>query len=442
LIGYDIFEQARLFDDETKSRINPFDWNSKPTGFGEIMENGGFDCVIGNPPYGYMISPEQQEYFSLVYKHQDYQKDFYLLFLEKYHDLLNSNGLLGVIVSNTWLQSINLRRIRQYLTDNYRWLRILYLPEKVFSAVVDTHVLIFQKSKNGLSNREVVSIDIRQNDQILPFHNLSGKFIPHSGEPINIIAPQEKQVLFRKIMGISSSLSEVCDVFNGVKPFEKGKGKPPQTDKVMKEKPYVKEGHAPDKTWLPLLRGELIHRYVNNWNHDYWIKYGPWLAAPRDPKIFEAPLKIVVRQTGDSIIATLIKAGFIARNNLHILLPKDGRHSLHYILALMNSRLMDFAYTFINPEKGEALAEIKKRHVEQLPIRTIDFNNPSGKAIHDKLVSLVDRMLELHKKKNPMPPSAEREKIEREIAITDEKIDEIVYGLYGVTDEERGMIEG
>ncbi len=71
-----------------------------------------------------------------------------------------------------------------------------------------------------------------------------------------------------------------------------------------------------------------------------------------------------------------------------------------------------------------------------------DLNNPSEKAIHDKLVSLVDRMLDLHKKKNSMPPSAEREKIEREIAVTDEKIDDIVYGLYGITGEERGIVEG
>jgi hypothetical protein len=76
-----------------------------------------------------------------------------------------------------------------------------------------------------------------------------------------------------------------------------------------------------------------------------------------------------------------------------------------------------------------------------LPIRTIDFKKPSEKAVHDKLVSLVDRMLELHKKKNSMSPSAERERVEREIAVTEEKIDEIVYGLYGVTEEERKVIE-
>lgn len=70
----------------------------------------------------------------------------------------------------------------------------------------------------------------------------------------------------------------------------------------------------------------------------------------------------------------------------------------------------------------------------------IGFKIPQ-KAVYDKLVSLVDRMLELHKKKNSLPPSAEREKIEREIAVTDEKIDEIVYGLYGVTEGERKIVE-
>jgi len=451
LIGYDIFdspsplslraEGEAISKDETKSRINPFDWNSKSAGFGEIMEHGGFDVVIGNPPYSYMIPSYEQEYFSAHYKHQDYQKDLYLLFLERYHSFLKNTGLLGVIVSNTWLQSVRLKKIRGYLTNNYRWLRILHLPEKVFSAVVDTHVLIFQKLDKGISNRDVISIDVRRDGQIEFLHNLQGKFIPHDGTPVNIVASQEEQMLFRKIHNLSSQLGQLCDVYNGAKPFEKGKGRPPQTDKIMKEKPYVRKGDASDKTWSPLLRGELIRRYENLWNHDYWIKYGPWLAAPRDPAIFQTPLKIIARQTGDSIIATLIETGFIARDNLHIILPKDTRYQLPYLLGMINSRLMDFAYTFINPEKGEALAQIKKQHVEQLPIRTIDFNNPSEKAIHDKLVSLVDRMLELHKKNNSFPPSAEREKIEREIAITDEKIDEIVYELYGITEEERRIID-
>ena len=115
---------------------------------------------------------------------------------------------------------------------------------------------------------------------------------------------------------------------------------------------------------------------------------------------------------------------------------------LKYLSAILNSKLLDFCFKQISTNFRGGYFAANKQFIERLPIRIIDFNNPVEKATHDKLVSLVDRMLELHKKKNSMPPSAEREKIEREIAVTDEKIDDIVYGLYGITEEERKVIEG
>ncbi|MBD3286836.1 N-6 DNA methylase [candidate division WOR-3 bacterium] len=353
LIGSDFYQgrQTGMFDAEEQYRINAFDWEVE---FAEIMDAGGFDAVIGNPPYGTMINPRDQEYFSKTYCHQDYQRDFYLLFLELYERLLKDKGQLGVIISNTWLQSITLRRIREYLTSRFRWKCILPISEKVFSGVVDTHVLIFEKFKGGVTDKSSVNIDTMNREKSKLLHQLPGSFIPRNGDSINVIAPPEAQLLFRKILSACSPLTSICDVFNGVKPFEKGKGTPPQTEKVMKTKPYVKEGKVTGDQWTPLLRGSLIQRYRNLWHHNYWIQYGPWLAAPRDPSIFQAPLKIVVRQTGDSIIAVLVNDAFIARDNLHIILPKDSNHNLHYILGLINSKLMDFIYTFINPEKGEA----------------------------------------------------------------------------------------
>jgi hypothetical protein len=127
----------------------------------------------------------------------------------------------------------------------------------------------------------------------------------------------------------------------------------------MNEKPYVFEGEKPDKNWSPLLRGSLINRYVNLWNSNYWIQYGEWLAAPRDPAIFEKPEKIVVRQTGDSLIAVYIKSGIICRDNLHIIINNSDCNLL-FFLALINSNFMNFIYEIINPEKGEALAQVKK----------------------------------------------------------------------------------
>ena len=116
--------------------------------------------------------------------------------------------------------------------------------------------------------------------------------------------------------------------------------------------------------------------------------------------------------------------------------------SLRYWLGILNSKLMWFFLKNTGYVLRGGYFTFKTEYLKPFPIRTIDFNNPAEKATHNKLVSLVDRMLELHKKKNSLPPSAEREKIEREIAVTDEKIDDIVYGLYRITEEERKVIEG
>ncbi|HEX9744298.1 MAG TPA: TaqI-like C-terminal specificity domain-containing protein, partial [bacterium] len=437
LIGPDFYDNAQLMllTEDEKYRINVFDWKKE---FAEVFkgDNPGFDAVIGNPPYGWMIHPVETQYFLNHYKAQDYQHDLYLLFLEKYEKLLMQSGLLGVIVSNTWLQSVTYTLIRKYLASKFNWIRILCLPDKVFHATVDTHVLVFQRKEALSPIAGDLTVDIRRDGIITHCHKIKWGDIPHDGGPINIIVPPAGQALFRKIQKLSISSSSICDVFNGVKPFEKGKGSPPQTQKVMDDKPYVKEGTRPDSTWLPLLRGTLIHRYENRWDNDYWVSYGPWLAAPRDPSIFDAPLKIMVRQTGDSIIATIIESGIIARNNLHILLLRDTAYDLRYVLGSLNSSLTDFAYTFMNPEKGEALAEVKKRHVETLPIRPIDFSNPADRKRHDRMVELVDLMLDLHKRLQTVNTPHEKETIQRQIDATDQQIDRLVYELYELSEEE------
>ncbi len=106
----------------------------------------------------------------------------------------------------------------------------------------------------------------------------------------------------------------------------------------------------------------------------------------------------------------------------------------------MNSNLMDFAYTFINPEKGEALAEVKKKHVEQLPIHRIDFSTPTEQKFHNDIESLVDIMLDLNNKIQTAKGSGKNQ-IQRQIEKTNKQIDELVYKLYGITEEEKKIIE-
>ena len=439
LIGTDFYVQGNLdLVENDMNKVNCFDWDGKD-GFAEIFKNGGFDVVIGNPPYTYIIPKMMQDYFQKVYKHQDYQKDLYLIFLEKYASLLKDNGVFGVIVSNTWILSLTYKKIRMYMTRNYRWQKILHLPEKVFDAVVDTHVLIFEKAMPKES--DICEVEICKNKITSPFHKLSFSDISKDGSPINVTVNPRKRPIFDRIMRECRKLENYCNVYNGVKPFEKGKGTPPQSEKIMKEKPYVVEGIKPGTEWSPLLRGSLIHRYINKWDNDYWIKYGKWLAAPRDPFIFDAPEKLVIRQTGDSLIATFIKNGIICRDNLHIIINNSDLNIL-FFLALLNSTILDFIYEIMNPEKGEALAQVKKSHVEQLPIPTFDLSVKADKAKHDNLVSLVDTMLDLRQKEAAELSDHQKTIITRKIDAVDMAIDKAVYELYNLTEDEIKVVEG
>jgi adenine-specific DNA-methyltransferase len=426
-------EQMFLIGDEDKYRINAFDWEKK---FPKQMPSG-FDAVIGNPPYGYSIAEPEARFFSSHFRYQDYQMDLYLLFLERYAYLLREGGRLGIITSNTWLQSITLRRIRQHLVDDYMWDRFLALPDRVFEAIVDTHVIVLQMdSKKRLRGGNLL-VDVRRAGQVERLHELPQSTIESSGAPINVVHSTGHQSLVKKISALSVPLGRGLRCFNGIKPFEKGKGVPPQSREVVQQKPFVHEGTRPGSDWSPLLRGSLIRRYQVLWDGNYWIKYGPWLAAPRDPEIFSADWKVMIRQTGDSLICAVVPSGFFARNNLHILVPRSSVLDVHFIAALLNSKLMDFVYSYVNPEKGEALAEVKKHHVENLPLRDV--------ADDDERILHIGRSARILSGKISKIASATvghgRSVMEREIEALSAQIQRSIFSLYNLTQTEIEMIE-
>jgi len=428
------YDKVKQLEDDTQDFIAQFVVEEPITEFNK-KQNGGFDCIIGNPPYVKVADKNIFDYFNKKFVHQDYQQDLYLLFLEQYKNLLVIGGKLGVIIPNTWLQSIKFRNIRKYLLNDFYWERILHIKEHIFKAVVDTHVLVFERN-NYIKNYDVV-IDVFEKKEITLLHIIDQNKLPDNGDIINILANEKDKKLFEKIKNNSSSVQEISTVYNGVKPFEKGKGKPAQTTKIMLTKPYVTENEAKPKigkNWLPLMRGSLMNRYTNFWDNNSWINYGEWLAAPRSPAVFEAEEKIIVRQTGDRIIATLIGSNIICRNNLHILISNEINHK--FILGILNSKLTDFYYQQINPERGEALAEVKKQHVEQLPI-------PKGvsEKQQTEIIKHVEQLLQLNKDKQNATLPNQLEMISNRIEHTEDKINQIVYVLYELNADEINRIE-
>jgi restriction endonuclease TaqI-like protein len=171
------------------------------------------------------------------------------------------------------------------------------------------------------------------------------------------------------------------------------------------------------------------------------LRFGGWLAEPRPAANFDAPEKIFMRQTGDRLVAALDRHQFVCLNNMHVLVPKDDTVPVLFTLGIINSKLMNWYYRTLNPEVGEALAEIKRANVARLPIRKIDVKNPADKDRHDRIVSLVERMLELHKELAAAKTEYAKTNLQRQIDVTDAQIDKLVYELYELTLDEIKIVE-
>jgi hypothetical protein len=198
------------------------------------------------------------------------------------------------------------------------------------------------------------------------------------------------------------------------------------------------------KPWKLSLRGRSIDRYTTI-ETDLYLKYGNWLARNWKNISFYETAKIGIRETGNRIIATEDLENRYFLSSLYSIYPKlkEEKMALRFFLAILNSKLSTFFIKKIAFEltKG-AFAKVRTNQLARLPIHTIDFSNPVEKKMHDDLVALVEKMLKLNKELQGKTFDSEREPLERQIAATDKKIDDLVYRLYDITDEERNIIEG
>ena len=125
-------------------------------------------------------------------------------------------------------------------------------------------------------------------------------------------------------------------------------------------------------------------------------------------------------------------------------LLKFKRESTRYLLGCLNSKLLSWYFLKrSNIAQRDDFPKIVLKETRNLPIRSFNFSDPTDKARHDKMVKLVDRMLELNKQKHSGKlASSQVERLDREIAATDAEIDGLVYELYSITDEERRIVAG
>jgi type I restriction-modification system DNA methylase subunit len=438
LIGPDFFDNLNPTSstDELRQKINPFNYKTE---FPQIFsrKTSGFDAVIGNPPWGAQFSEPEQDYLiALCPLVPTKTKDSYLYFLSKALAIIRESGLLGFIVPNTWLLINNAKEYRRNLLS-LEIKEIIDHGDGVFKqATVESCTLLLQKSKNPKNTCRAARF--RKGVKVTDHMVDKNIWLDDDYSRINIDIDKPAHDLLQKLHNISYRFDQSCSIIWGIKPYQVGYGIPPQTKEMVKNRVY----HATirkNNQWKPLLIGSDVDRYTVSFPDNSYIKYGKWLMYPSNESLMLSP-KIFMRQTSSTIRACYDQDKYYCQNSVFII--HSDKLDLKFLLGLLNSRLLGFVYNLRNPQTAKVFAEIKPSVIKELPIRTIDFDNSDDKRQHDKMVRLVDRMLDLHKQLAAAKIPDEKTRIQREISATDHQIDKLTYELYNLTEEEIKIVEG
>jgi type I restriction-modification system DNA methylase subunit len=320
-----------LISDPAVAGDAAFDWHKE---FPEIMSRGGFDVVVGNPPYGAEFDDSAKSFLNQNYTCQSYQLDSYLLFLERsIKDLLLPGGLFGMIIPNPWLTNLLQQNTRRFVTQNTRIREVVHFLFPVFSSVtVDTEILLLEKAAPDKNVVQVTIVETLEHFQefqigigITRIQQQQDSWRELDGGVINIFLTADGAKLASKIASKGINAETLFEINVGVKPYQVGKGTPTQTREIVDERSFDSTKKLDDSYRL-YLRGSDIARYTIAPIEDRFIKYGPWLAEPRPAANFDAPIKIFMRQTGDSLVAAPDEEMRLCLNNMQRSRSEGRRH--------------------------------------------------------------------------------------------------------------------
>lgn len=428
-------ELEPFFGEEWKAK-EPFNWEWE---FKPVLQNGGFDLIIGNPPYVnvFNLPPADVDFYEKRYKTFKNKYDLYGFFMEKAVGLLKEGGLLGFITSRTWFSIDSFSRLREFLLNSGRIIQIAITPSQTFAnATVETAILLFQKDSD--SNRRMNNvIDIveynEETEQFEKRQEISQRvFSEHPKQLINLEWSSSTNTVFERMKIDSIELSQIANFSLGIKTSD--------NEKFI----FNRKQKEVDK---PVLRGRDIYNYRIEPN-GLWLRYIPdeikklHGARPRDPNSFFRQEKIVLREISkQEIIAAYDTESYLILDTANVIFTeKDNPYSLKYFLALLNSKLINWWYG--SQFKG---LHVKLNELALIPVHKIDFENPASKVAHDEIVKLVEKMLVLQKDRQAVRPEDNLDiarNLDRKIKEVDTEINEKVFKLYGLSDEEIRVVKG
>ncbi len=424
-------------------RVHAFDW---PAQFPDTMKAGGFDCIIGNPPYIFareLITESEKDYYNRVYRQTQFKINTYQLFIEKGSHLLNGTGRLGFIIPNNWLTIETASQFRHFILSETSSIQIVNSYDKVFEgASVDTSILIFAMT----GQKEVTICELTNRQFKLVAKNEPSVYLSLRDHVISYEAQKYSgnANLCQKILRYGISLEDIAEVRNGIQAYTVGEATPPQTEQMKINRVYHSL-RKKDKTWIKYVDGVDVGRFELGWSKQF-VKYGPNLSRPRKKELFEGE-RLLIRQIPASppysILTSYVDENLVNDNNSMIVLNPQPGYGIKYLIGILNSKLMSFWFIHsLGKLQRKVFPQFKVNELRVFPIRPINFFEPAETALHDRLVAMVEKMLTLKPKLRGATSESEKAALQNAITTTDAEIDRLVYELYGLTEEEIKIVEG
>ena len=484
-----------LVSDPAIAGEKAFDWQKQ---FPKVFEKGGFDVVIGNPPYVFArekVSEEDKAYYSQVYESAKYQVNTYIIFMEQSLLLAKKDGIIGLIVPNSWLMTYSGEALRKIFIERASLDKIVNLYGKSFEdANVETVISIMKKSVADANHTiEILITNEKSSSFDFLHYKKQNDFSHNPGYEFLVFQDDISESLTEKLREGCRGLDEVACVKAGLQAYEKGKGKPMQSAEDVKSRPYDFTYQFNEDTYK-YLDGSNVLRYGVNWTGQ-WLWYGNHLAAPRTLNLFTDE-KIIVREI-TSEFPHCLNAVYTSdtylynRSNIAVVRREGENFNLKYILVLLNSTLLSF-YFKKNTAKAERklFPKIILNDLRLFPIKVISEEaQQSFVALADTMLSLNSQLLEkrrrfirrlgenfegikittalqafdqldfkgfvaeLKKQKIKLTLVQQDEweeyfnqyrqdnkELSEQIKTTDNEIDQRVFALYGLTPEERELV--
>lgn len=472
-----------LIDDPEIVGNLAFNWEKE---FPEIFANGGFDIVVGNPPYGVNFDDKTKKYL-LEFDKLVPDYEIYIYFISLYRKILKNNGYLSYIFPNTFLSTLFGKKYRENLFNTITVKEIIDLSNDNTFVDASVRTIIFS-FKNILENSDIKFLKTRdktfysfkdylKNEVMENIENIASLFFQNK---------KEKEII-SKIKN-NQKLADFFEVSQGLIPYDKYRGHDEYTIKNRIWHSNVKK----DETYKKELKGEDVKQYLLNWNNELWISYGEWLAAPRERKFF-VNKRILIREiTKDKLFACYTEEEFYNTPSLINVINEKDILELKYILTIVNSKLLGWYHNKTSPKANKGLfPKILVNDVRNLPLvniplekqqpfiekadkmlslnrelqdlsqkfqrmllRKFELEKLSTKLQEWYLLDFSDFIKELKRLKIKLSLSQESEweeyfleekskaiAVDSEIKNTDKEIDSMVYRLYDLTDEEIKIIE-